>query len=113
MQPGSKDRLRANKRGMPAIIRSLGNRKFSMVKFITHEAVAAGTFGRSYSPPNAGVWQEALCNSQPEVLDWYLLRLEKDFEDLHVKQRKPWTGKDLVPWFQINLASMVLLVFRL
>ena len=79
-----------------------------MVKFITHEAVAAGTFSRKYSPPNAGVWQEALCNSQPEVLDLYLLRLEKDFEDLHVKLRKPWTGKDLVPWCEITWFSTVL-----
>ena len=73
-----------------------------MMKFITHEAVAGGTFSRTYSPPNAGVWQEPLCNAQPDVLDLFLQRLEKDFEALHVKQRKPWTGKDLVPRFGIT-----------
>ena len=71
-------------------------RKFSMGKFITHEAVAAGAFARDYAPANTGVWEATLTNNE-NVLDYLLQRVEKDFMDLHVKQRKPWVAKDLVP----------------
>ena len=67
-----------------------------MNKFITHEAIAAGSFARNYGPPNSGVWESELSNLNGDVLDFYLQRLEKDYSDLHAKQRKPWTGKDVV-----------------
>ena len=78
-----------------------------MGKFITHEAVAAGVFSQSYAPPMDGPWAPLLSNESEGVMEYFLLRLEGDYETLHVKQRKAYSGKDLEPRLPCKFASCV------
>lgn len=65
-------------------------------KFILHDGIAAGVFNIDYSGASGGFapWDRALCNSQ-EIVDLMMQRMQKDFETLAPKMRKPWGQSQL------------------
>ena len=79
-----------------------------MTKFLTHEAIASGMFGRSYSAadglPSGSVWRETLANRGP-VLEWLLMRMDSDYKGTHVRLRKCWKTADLALCLQVKVGA--------
>ena len=71
-------------------------RTYSMAKFVTHEAIAAGWFnvGHSSTTTVMSSWETELCSTE-QILDLLLNRMIKDFESLAPRMRKAWTSRDL------------------
>lgn len=78
-------------------------RKFTFLKFLQHEPIAAGIFNTSYSSATGVLqpWQEFLGNS-PDVMSLFLQRVEGDWLMLAPKARKAWNLKDLDSWMHIH-----------
>ena len=58
---------------------------------ILHDGIAAGVFNMKYNGAGAafGAWDKFLGNTQ-EVVDLMLTRMQKDYEGLAPRARKPW-----------------------
>lgn len=69
------------------------------MKFLTHEAIAAGCFSRDYSchGPSTAAWCAELTASD-EALMLLTARMEKDWVSLHPKMRRTWGLKEVAPW---------------
>lgn len=64
-----------------------------MTRFLNHDGVAQGVFNRDYVG-GSGAWERWMANS-PELLQLLLDRMQKDWESMAGKMRKPWSQKDL------------------
>ncbi|CAK9034648.1 Uncharacterized protein SCF082_LOCUS20953 [Durusdinium trenchii] len=69
--------------------------KYTMQKFILHEAVASSVFNRNFTS-GYGAWipWEAELRNSPDILKTVCDRLGGDFEQTHAKLRKPYGMKD-------------------
>lgn len=67
-----------------------------MPKFLNHDGIAAGIFNRDFSSASGihVAWDRDLLNS-PQILAIMMQRMNRDFENLAVKMRKPWSQSTL------------------
>lgn len=73
-----------------------GLRKYTMPRFVTHEAIASGLMNDSHSTANGifAPWKGILTNNEP-VLMVMMTRMEKDWIAVAARSRKAWNLKDL------------------
>lgn len=74
------------------------SRRFSMQKFLTHEAIAEGVFNKDFcsAGPTMVAWQSQLLNNN-DILMLLCERLELDYCHTPVKFRKPWNYQQCEP----------------
>lgn len=67
-----------------------------MNRFITHECIAHGVFGRSYNSGTGqlSAWEKHLQNT-PELEVLLVKRLCADYLGMSLKMRRPWGLKDV------------------
>ncbi len=74
-------------------------RKFSMHRFLTHDAIAQGIFNRDCCTAGATMtaWQEQLVNTT-DVLKLMCQRMDQEFNNTPLRFRKPWNYTQLVTY---------------
>lgn len=79
-------------------------RSHTMIKFLTHEALAQKWFNRNevLAAQAHTAWTEVLVNT-PESLQLLCARLCSDWLAVNPKLRKPWSGSQVEAWPQLAL----------
>ena len=83
-------------------------RRFTMPKYITHEALGADLFNGKHHTASGALqpWQRYLSNST-ELLLLLVARMERDWSSSAPKMRKAWTAKDVDPSQTLVVAQQV------
>lgn len=85
------------------VVASMGPRRWSMPRFISHEPLSLGYFNSSYNGGTGAysAWQGHLANDR-SVVDLLVQRLASDYEALPVKLRKAWGAKEVDAWANVH-----------
>ena len=81
---------------LPCLFCELLSRQFTMHKFLTHEAIAAGCFnvGECCASATQSAWHESLTLTESNI-QLLVCRLSSDYSRVAAKMRKVWTSKEI------------------
>lgn len=87
-------------------------RQWTMIKFITHEAIASGCFNREHCAATGSMagWEDPLSNSDA-LLQLVLGRMDSDFAALHHKMRKPYTSREIDALIEFKTKRLMSQIF--
>lgn len=93
-----------------SIFWSMKFRRYTMTKWLLHDGICAGVFNEGYcsAASQNQSWEGWLTNGSGScrVLSLLLMRMEKDWNALAAKFRKPWGVKDIDSKLHIVLGDL-------